>query len=137
MFERVDGAVAHGVGLAQRIGRRVVREQALVVSGDQRDRLRPLVGDGQCLRRRVVAVTANFRLQLRLQLGAVAQVKAGPAAAERVRGTQPQPGFGLAMQPVGAPVGRHQGTVAPDRPELLATEALPDLTTCLDVGARV
>ena len=39
------------------------------------------------------------------------------------------------MQPVGAPIGRDQGAVAPDRAELLAADALPDGPAGFYIGA--
>ncbi len=43
----------------------------------------------------------------------------------------------LAMQPVGAPVRSDVGAVAPDGPQLHATDRLPDLASGLDVVLRV
>ena len=46
-----------------------------------------------------------------------------------------QQGQGFAVQPIGTPIGRDQGAMAPDRAQLLATDALPDGPAGFDIGA--
>ncbi|CAM5637632.1 hypothetical protein RLIN73S_04754 [Rhodanobacter lindaniclasticus] len=130
-----DGVVAHRVGFAQLGGGRVVREQAHVMRADHQHRLRAQWRDADRALARVPRVRAQLALHARAQCGLVRRVEFGIRGGAFVAGQQLQHRLAFAVQPVGAPVRREQGAVAPDRAQLLATDALPHLLAQLDVVA--
>jgi hypothetical protein len=131
------GVVAHRIGFAQLRRGRVVAEQADVVRGHRVHRLRPQGGDGDRLACGIEGVGAQFRLYLRLHRSLSAGIEHVEANAVLGACVQFQHRHRLAVQPIRGPIRRHQRAVAPDRPQLLAADALPHLAATFDVGAGV
>jgi hypothetical protein len=115
--------VLHRVRVAQRLSGRIIAEERLDMRRHYGDGGRAVCIQRHRVGRRVVRILTQARLEpaaqrcllLRIEgsvaLGAV--FLAGPAVEDR---------GGFPMQPVGTPVRRDVGAVAPDRPELHAAE---------------
>ena len=130
-----DHDLLHGVVQAERVQRRIPAEEADVVSSGRGHRLGAVLGDRERAGRGVVAVRAHLSAealqQSSLQLRGELRIR--PAGLTH-RPEVEQCGR-LAVQPVGRPVGRLVGAVAPDGAELLAARALPDLLSVEDLLA--
>ena len=127
--------LGHGVVFPQLVKRGVVAEEGGVVGLDGLDGAQPVGGDGDDARVLVVGVGAQLGLQPRLQRGrllGVEVVEGNAVAAARPRLGKPD---GLAVEPVGGPVGRGVGAVAPDGAELLPADGAPDVLAPVDGGA--
>jgi hypothetical protein len=123
--------------VAQRAQRRRVAEQLAVMRGDLGDHRSAVVRHGQHAAGRVVGIGAHLVAQSRLQRGlALRRLR---VMGDAVLGLRPaiEQTDRLAVQPVRRPVRCDIAAVAPDRAELLAADALPDLAAAVVVGARV
>ena len=138
MLQRSHRAFLHRIRFAKFCGRGIVAEQADVVRSDIRDRRCAILGEGDGFGGGVVGVGAHHALQPAAQGGLLFDRQLRIAGAAIVAaGPDIQDFDGFAMQPVGAPVGRDIGAMAPDRSQLHAAHRLPDLPALFDVGAGV
>ncbi len=115
----VKRALRNGIFLA------AVAEDVGVVSGELA-KCRGLVAvERHAIRRGVVGVGSRLANQPRLQDGLLISIECGEVRRAVVLRPAVKQNAGLAMNPVGAPVGRDIGAVAPNRADLLAADGLP------------
>eukprot|EP01022_Parablepharisma_sp_SALTPOND_P004174 TRINITY_DN1187_c0_g2_i1.p1 TRINITY_DN1187_c0_g2~~TRINITY_DN1187_c0_g2_i1.p1 ORF type:complete len:839 (+),score=292.08 TRINITY_DN1187_c0_g2_i1:14101-16617(+) len=131
-----QAAGGHGVLLAQRLQRGIAAEQRLVMRSRGADGLRPLIGDGEDLGGDIVAVVAHLIAHGGIDAHTLRGSQCGGCTGKLARAQFAQC-HGLAMQPVGRPVRRNVGAMAPDAAQLLATGGQPGLLPGLDLLARI
>ncbi|MNI40283.1 hypothetical protein D3C73_945000 [compost metagenome] len=113
----------------------IVAEQGVVVGSGFRDGLdASLTEHKRAIYQPVAAILA---LELVAQQRLLVIIDLAVGLAETLLRPQVQPGEQFAVQPVGGPVGRLVGTVAPDRAHLHAADTLPGGLAVEDVvGAK-
>jgi hypothetical protein len=90
--------------------------------------------DDERIGRRVVAIRAELGAKALAQAGLHLGGERIERLAEVVRAPCAEQGLGLHVEPLRRPVRSLVGAVAPDGPDLLAADALPDLLTVEDLG---
>ncbi|MCY1346819.1 hypothetical protein D9M69_329150 [compost metagenome] len=133
VFRVRQGVFLHGEAFAARLQLRIGAEQLVVVGGGLLHRLDAARREMQpALVVDLVAAVLLLQLEAQLRLGRFIQL--GIVRAEFLARGDVEPGGQFAVQPVGAPVRRLVGAVAPDRAELHAADALPGLLAVEDVA---
>ena len=127
----------HGVLLAQRVHRRIVAEQLVVVRGHGLDGTDAVVRQRDLAVFRVVGIGAERDLRVVVQRGLVTLGQLGIGLAELTLCLLVQPAQHLAVDPVGRPVRRLICTVAPDRTHRHAADALPGRLAGVDIGLGI
>ncbi|MNF85789.1 hypothetical protein D3C84_682000 [compost metagenome] len=108
-----QGVFFHGKAFAAVVQRRVIAEQGVVIRGGLRDSLDSAVAEYQCAVDQTVGAVLAFELMAQQGLLIVID-NLIPLAISLLR-RQVEPGEQFAVQPVGGPVRRLIGTVAPNR----------------------
>ncbi|MCY1408331.1 hypothetical protein D9M71_236510 [compost metagenome] len=128
-----QGVFLHGEAFAAGLQFRRGAEQLVVVGGGLFHGFRTAGRELEpALVVHLVAAVLLLQLEAQLRLGHLIQV--GIVRAVLFTGSNVEPGGEFAVQPVGAPVRRLVGTVAPDRAELHAADALPGLLAVEDIA---
>ncbi|MNV23187.1 hypothetical protein D3C71_1141920 [compost metagenome] len=120
-----QGVLLHGEVLAGLVQRGHVAEELVVVQRGHRDRVGPHRGHRGHTRLGAVGVGAVLGLHAVAQHGLGGGVDVRKRLAVRALSGHVKPVEQLAVQPVGCPVGRLVGAVAPDGTQLHAAHRLP------------